>query len=135
LDGYDFDLNLAAPMSFDFGRGRGNKRRGLGLVSPTNVALYDALVQANQRRKTAYLIEYRGKKVNKVDLTDAYRRAGIKGATQHTLKHTCCSWLFQAGQSYANIAKLVGTSARTIEKHYGHLSPAHLATVGDVLTV
>ena len=135
LGGYDFDLNLAAPMSFDLGQGRGNKRRGLGLVSPTNVKLYDALVCAYKRRKSPYVIEYRGKKVNKVDLTDAYRRAGITGATQHTLKHTCCSWLVQAGQSYESIAKLVGTSAKTIEKHYGHLSPAHLATVADALTV
>lgn len=135
LDGYDFDLEMAAPLTFDFGRGRGNKRRGPGTVGLSNVALYDALVEAHKRRKSDYVIEWRGKKVGRVDLTDAYRRAKITGATQHTLKHTCCSWLVQAGISYEQIAKLVGTSAKTIEKHYGHLSPEHLAAVGNVLTL
>lgn len=134
-EGYDFDLEMAGPLSFDFGGGRGNKRRGPGTIGLTNVPLYEELAAAYKRRKSEYVIEWRGKKVSKVDLTDAYRRAHITGATQHTLKHTCCSWLVQAGISYERIAKLVGTSAKTIEKHYGHLNPEHLATIGNVLTV
>lgn len=134
-DGYDFDLELAGPITIDLGRGRGNKKRGLGIISPTNVGLYDGLVRAFKKRKSENVIEWRGKPVAKVDLTDAYRRAGITGATTHTLKHTCCSWLVQSGQSYEAIAKFIGTSARTIERHYGHLSPKHLATVGSVLSI
>ena len=134
-EGYDFEVEMAAPLTFDFGRGRGNKRRGPGTVGLSNIPLYESLVAAYKRRKSHHLIEWRGKKVAKVDLTDAYRRANIADATQHTLKHTCCSWLVQAGIPYERIAKLVGTSAKTIEKHYGHLSPEHLATVGNVLTI
>ena len=133
--GRDFGLELAKPISLGLGQGRGNKHRGLGIISPTNVGLYDALVRAYNRRKGDHVISWRGNKIGKVDLSDAYRRAGITGATQHTLKHTCLSWMVQAGQSYENIGKLVGTSAKTIERHYGHLSPAHLATVGSVLSL
>ena len=134
-EGYDFDLEMAAPLTFDFGRGHGKKRRGPGTISLSNIPLYESLVAAYKRRKSEYVVEWRGKKVGRVDLTDAYRRANITDATQHTLKHTCCSWLVQAGIPYERIAKLVGTSAKTIEKHYGHLNPEHLATVGNVLTI
>lgn len=133
--GRDFSLEMASPITLNLGQGRGNKRRGLGVIAPTNVGLYDALVRASRRRNGDYVISWRGKKIAKVDLSDAYRRAGIAGATQHTLKHTCVSWLVQAGQSYEHIGKLVGTSPKTIEHHYGHLSPSHLATVGSVLSL
>ena len=128
-------FKLAAPITFDLGRGRGNKRRGTGVVSQTNYWLWGSLVRAHAIRKSDYVIEWRGKQVEKVDLRDAYRRAGIIDATQHTLKHSCCSWLVQAGESYERIAKLIGTSAKTVERHYGHLSPEHLATSGSVLSL
>lgn len=133
--GRDFEFEMAAPMTLSLGQGRGNKRRGLGVIGPTNTALYDALVGAFKKRTSSHVVSWRGKKIGKVDLSDAYRRAGITGATQHTLKHTCISWLVQSGQSYEMIGKLVGTSPKTIERHYGHLSPVHLATVGNVLTL
>lgn len=143
-------IRLSDIVTLDLGQGRGNKRRGTGVVSPSNWLLWAALVTAYRSRDNRgvpglaatsanpaceFVVNFRGKRLGKVDLTDAYRRAGITGCSQHTLKHTCCSWLVQAGQSYENIAKLIGTSARTIEKHYGHLSPKHLATVGDVLSI
>lgn len=148
-------VRLSDIIELDLGQGRGNKRRGTGVISPSNWKLWSALVDAHSRRDFFvkmialdgstvnvrhtgdFVISYRGnnKPLTKVDLTDAYRRAGITGATQHTLKHTCISWLVQAGQSYESIAKLVGTTARTIERHYGHVSPRHLATVGDVLSL
>lgn len=133
--GRDFSLEMAKPITLNLGQGRGNKRRGLGIITPNNIGLYHELVRAFGRRKCDYVISWRGKKIGKVDLSDAYRRAGITGATQHTLKHSCISWLVQAGQSYEAIGKLVGTSPKTIERHYGHLSPAHLAMVGNILSL
>jgi integrase len=120
-----------------WGRGKGNNRRPSGLISPTNINLWRDLQKAHTSRKTDYVIEYRGKPIKSVDLSDAFERANIPEAkrTQHVLKHTCCSWLVQAGREYGEIAKLVGTTAATIEKFYGHLSPKQMAAVGDVLSV
>lgn len=133
----DFDLEMNEPLRIDLGRGRGNKRRGTGAVSRENIPLYEELLAAHALRETEYVIEYRGKRVGKVDLSDAYRRAGLTRCRrrQHILKHTCCSWLVQSGASFEAVGKLVGTRAQIIERHYGHLSPAHLATIGKALTL
>ena len=114
-------VRLSDIITIDLGQGRGNKRRGTGVVSPSNFKLWRALVEAYRNReafvedpnRTApdggklhlkrtcdHVVNFRGKQLGKVDLTDAYRRAGITGCNQHTLKHTCCSWLVQNGQSY-----------------------------------
>ncbi len=137
LEGYDFDLEMKQPLRINLGQGRGNKRRGTGVIGKENIALYDALVAAYKRRQTPYVIEYRGKKIATIDLSKAYRRAKLFGFTrrQHLLKHTCCSWLVEGGASYEAVAKLVGTKSNVIEKHYGHLSPQHFATIGNFLTV
>jgi integrase len=133
------ELTLMGPIEISFGEGRGNKKRPAGLIGPSNLPLWLALAHAYEKRNPAcpYIISFRGKGVKSVDLSDAFERAKIPQPkrTQHVLKHTCCSWLVQAGVSYIKIAKLVGTSADTIERYYGHLSPEHLATVGDNLSV
>ena len=83
------------------------------------------------------VIEYNGRNLGNLSLRKAYSRAGLDQFTrhQHILKHTCCSWLVQAGQSYEAVANLVGTRAQIIERHYGHQSPEHLATIGNTLTI
>lgn len=128
---------LSGPIHLDLGTATGNKRKPIGVISPTNVRLYTALFDAYQRRTTEFVIEYRGRKVDRVDLSEAYRRAGIKRpeAPQHVLKHTAISWMVQDGAELARIAALSRTSVRTIERVYGHLSPKHIEVVGDVLTV
>ena len=124
-------------MRIELGQGRGNKRRGTGVIALGNVKLYDALKAAYKRRKSDFVIEYRGKRIATLDLSKAYKRANLLNykRRQHLLKHTCCSWLVQSGETYEAVAKLVGTKANIIEKHYGHLSPKHLETVGNVLTI
>ena len=143
-DDVDFDFELRETLRLDLGIGRGNKRRGTGIVARQNWRLYQALKDAYDARDPAcpYVISYRGKKVGKINLEPAYKRAGLissdgDGYTRrvHLLKHTCCSWLVQGGASYEAVAKLVGTRAETIRKHYGHLSPEHLETAGRALVV
>ena len=135
-------MRLSEPLLLDLGHGRGNKRRGTGAISLTNWKLYMALAFAYSPRidfpekyTCEHVISFRNKRISTVDLSDAYKRAGIEGANVHTLKHTCCTWLVQAGVSYEKVAKMVGTTARMIEQHYGHWSPEHLATAGDVLSI
>jgi integrase len=128
---------LTGPIHLDLGKAVGNKRKPVAVISPTNVRLYSELCAAYNRRTSDYVIEWRGGKIDRVDLSEAYRRAGIKkpGAPQHVLKHTAISWMVQAGKEIAKIAALTQTSVQTIEKTYGHLSPQHYEMVGDVLTV
>lgn len=144
INDVDFDIELRETLRLDLGRGRGNKRRGTGIVARGNVRLYEALRDAYEARNPGcpYVISYRGKKVGKINLEPAYRRAGLisgdgDGYTRriHLLKHTCCSWLVQGGASFEAVAKLVGTRAETIRKHYGHLSPEHLETAARSVVV
>lgn len=139
LASFDFRLrDDREPLRFNMGRGRGNKRRPTGSVSRTNGRLYIALLRAWQERDPdcPHVIQHRGKRLLTIDLKPSYRRAGLDGLARHVhlLKHTCCSLLVQSGQSYQAVAKMVGTDAKTIERHYGHLSPAHLDTAGEVLS-
>jgi integrase len=48
-----------------------------------------------------------------------------QGVARHVARHTFCSWLVQAGVSYAKIGTLVGDKASMVESVYGHLAPEH----------
>lgn len=128
-------------IHLDLGSDVGNKRKPIAVISPTNVRVHHALVEAYEARTTDYVIEWKrggiGSQIDRIDLSDAYRRAGLKkpDAPQHILKHTCISWLVQEGVELIKIAALTRTSVQTIERVYGHLSPKHIEMVGDVLTV
>lgn len=132
---------LKGPIHIDLGSDVGNKRKPIAVISPGNFRLYSALVEAYEARTTDYVIEWKqggiGRNVDRVDLSDAYRRAGLKkpAAPQHILKHTAISWMVQEGVELARIAALTRTSMQTIERVYGHLSPSHLEVVGEVLTL
>ena len=135
----DFDIELRETLRLDLGRGRGNKRRGTGVVSRGHWRLYEDLRTAYEARdpNCPYVVSYRGKKVGKINLEPAYKRAGLTNYKRrnHLLKHTCCSWLVQGGATFEAVAKLVGTRAETIRKHYGHLSPEHLETAARALAI
>ena len=136
----DFDFELrpdVSPLRLDLGRGRGNKRRGTGAIPRSNSRLYLALKRAweERHRSCDHVVSYRGKGLTKINLEAAYRRAGLMHYRRrnHLLKHTTCSLLVQAGRTVEEVAKLIGTRAETIRKHYGHLSPEHMETAGAVL--
>lgn len=132
-----FDFAIEMPITIDLGQGRQNKRRGTGVVGSQNLNLHHALQEAYINRTCDYVIEYRGKGLKTIDLSKAYQRARLERSRMrvHILKHTCCSWLVQGGARFEDVAKLIGTSAQIIERHYGHLSPQHLNTVGNLLAV
>lgn len=45
----------------------------------------------------------------------------------HDLRHTCASWLAQAGVPLHTIGEFLGHSSPTVTKRYAHLLPSHLA--------
>jgi hypothetical protein len=56
----------------------------------------------------------------------ALKRAGILGATWHTLRHTFASRAVMAGVDIRTVQELMGHSTVTMTMRYAHLSPAHL---------
>src|SRR5690606_4720197 len=59
---------------------------------------------------------------------DAARRLAKLGddVTPHTLKHTCITWMLQAGVPVWEVAGFTSTSVKLIEKRYGHHCPNHM---------
>lgn len=100
---------------------RANKRR-------PNVRL-GARILAHLRRwkridagKVKWIVNYHGRKL--ADPHDSWRkavkRAGLKGVTPHTLRHTRATWLMQSGVDLWEAAGHLGMSVQTLERTYGH---------------
>lgn len=56
----------------------------------------------------------------------AVQRAGIKGVTLHTLRHTCASRLVQAGMDLYRVKEWLGHSSIVVTERYAHLAPKSL---------
>lgn len=75
-----------------------------------------------------YLVEYDGRSVCckkgfesvKSRVLEESRASEVN---RHTLRHTCATWLMQAGVSVSLIAKYLSTRERIIEEVYGHHHP------------
>lgn len=138
--GLAYDGEIEVPkqteaMVLDFGAGRGNKKRAKAQVK--SGTLYLGLKRAYKSRKTDHVIEYAGKPVKSVKTAFnlACKRAKIKGATIHTLKHTCVSWLIMQGVSFSIVSMLTNTTESTLRRHYGHLSPSVADAIGETFNV
>jgi site-specific recombinase XerD len=57
----------------------------------------------------------------------AIKRAGIEGATIHTIRHTFASKLVQAGVSLQELQDLLGHASVTTSAIYAHLVPNQAA--------
>ena len=74
-----------------------------------------------------WAVEYQGGVVLDVKrgFNAAVKRAGLKGVTPHTLKHTAITWALQNGSDLWDAAGFFSTSPETIQRVYGHHSPHH----------
>ena len=64
-----------------------------------------------------------------VAVKSSYRAAceasGLRGLRFHDLRHTCGSWLAQAGVPSSHIAAVLGHSTVRMTERYAHLAPAN----------
>lgn len=101
------------------------KRRA---VVPTTQKLQAALSAARKRAKTPFVIEYRRKPV--LNIKHAWKltleRSGIDHCRPHDLRHTCATWMMQAGVKPSRVAGVLATTEKMIERVYGHHSPDYL---------
>lgn len=58
---------------------------------------------------------------------DEARKATGIDCRWHDLRHTCASWLVQAGVPIYTVAEMLGHSSVAVTKRYAHLAPSHLA--------
>lgn len=72
-----------------------------------------------------YVIHYEGKAVKKLrrSWAGAAKRAGLNGASPHTLRHTRATWLMQAGVAPWEAAGSLGMSLEMLTRTYGHHHP------------
>mgnify|MGYP002413760740 CR=1 FL=1 len=72
------------------------------------------------------MIHWQGRPVVKLRRSwdGARRRAGLGAdVVPHTLRHTCATWLMQAGIDRYEAAGYLGMSMATLEAVYGHHHP------------
>ena len=62
------------------------------------------------------------------------RRAGLKGAVFHTIRHTTASHLMMSGASLVDVATILGHQQISQTRRYSHLSPSHIQGVMERMT-
>jgi integrase len=75
------------------------------------------------RHAITHVVHYQGSPCGKMRRSWGTVRAAAglgQDVTPHTMRHTCCTWLMQAGVEIFEAAGFLGMSAATLEQVYGH---------------
>jgi len=86
---------------------------------------------------TKAVVEWNGKPVKSVrkGFEAAVRAAGIgTDVTPHILRHTCATWLMQAGVDLWDAAGFLGMTVQQLEHGYGHHHPDYLHKAAAALS-
>ena len=118
-------VNLdARTINFEIAsRKRTNKRRGVVPIPPR---LLPHLCRAQTRgTDMGYVLHINGERIGdiKKGFAGACQRAELKGVTPHTLRHTCATWLMQAGTDPWKAAGFLSMSVETLQRVYCHHHP------------
>jgi integrase len=109
---------------------KSGKRRTLRL-SPAILAL----LEGQPHRGETIFTRNDGTPINDIRtaLTHACQRAGLRRITPHIFRHTCASWLVQAGVPLYTVKEWLGHSTISVTERYAHLTPDHLETAAHAL--
>lgn len=108
--------------------GRARTRKGRPII-PIPRALMLALRRAHRRASSDFVVAYHGEKIAdvKTGFNSAASRAGLRGVTSHTLRHTAGTWMAQAGVPLREIAGYLGHSEQRTTELYAHHHPDYMA--------
>jgi integrase len=116
------------------GRRQSNKRRS---HIPIPSRLLPHLQRARHRgTDLGFVINRNGHRLGdiKKGFAAASRKAGLAGVSPHTLRHTCATWLMQAGVNKWEAAGFLGMTFETLERVYGHHHPDHLRSAAEAFS-
>ena len=116
------------------GRERTKKRRG---KVPIPAKLLPHLRRARRRGSdVGYVLHINGKCIGNIKkgFAAACRRAGLKGVSPHTLRHTVATWLMQAGVPLWQAAGFLAMSEKTLREVYGHHHPDYLREAAEAIS-
>jgi integrase len=85
------------------------------------------LKKAHDRATSPYVLNYNGEPIKRIvhGFRNACKRGGLDGVTPHTLRHTCGTWMAQAGVPLWQIAGWLGHSDMRTTQLYAHHHPDH----------
>jgi integrase len=116
------------------GRPLTKKQRGLTRI-PRRLRPHLRRAYERRRSDTGCVIEYEGHPVKDVKraFAAACEAAGVEGASPHTLRHTCATWLMQHGVDKWEAAGFLGMTLQTLESTYGHHHPDYQEGAANAL--
>jgi len=123
-DDVDFKKRTLAIQSREGWHPKGYRAR----ILPVPYKLLQYLERLKIRAKSPAVVAYGdGQPAGENTLSSMMRKilkkAGIKGASFHTLRHTYASWLVMSGVDLYVVSKLLGHSSIRMTEVYAHLRP------------
>ncbi len=109
------------------GRAQTHKRRAL-IPIPDRLMTF-LRIERQRGTDLGYVVNQNGARLGDVKraFATACRKAGVIGASPHTLRHTCGTWMAQRGVSMFEIGGWLGHTSERTTKLYAHHSPEYLA--------
>ncbi len=129
-------INLAAQrINYNSPDSRRTNKRRARIPIPSK--LLPHLQRARQRgTDIGFVINENGARLKdiKKGFASACRRAGLEGVTPHTLRHTCATWLMQAGVNIWDASGYTGMTVETLQRVYAHHHPDYLRDPAQALS-
>lgn len=130
-------VDLDAGILHRSGRGqRQTKKRQPPVAIPARLLAHMRRWKAKDKR-IRYVINWNGSSMQSVKkgFRSARENASLSNdVIPHTLRHTCATWLMQAGVEIWQAAGFLGMTAEMLEKTYGHHSPSYQQQAADAVT-
>jgi integrase len=129
-------IDLAAKrINYNAPDGRRTNKRRARIPIPSK--LLPHLRRARQRgTDIGFVIHENGSRLKdiKKGFASACHRAGLERVTPHTLRHTCATWLMQAGVNIWDASGFAGMTVETLQRVYAHHHPDYLRDAAEALS-